>query len=93
MTILSKSDFIALVAKETNLEKTTTEQVVSATLDTLMKSLKDGKEVRFMGFGSFSVQHSKAREGRNPRTGETIKIAASNKPVFKAGKEFKDAVN
>lgn len=93
MTILSKSDFIAHVAKETNVDKTTTEKVVSATLDALMKSLKDGKEVRFMGFGSFSVQQSKAREGRNPRTGETIKIAASNKPVFKAGKEFKDAVN
>lgn len=93
MTILSKGDFVAQVAKDTNLDKTTTEKVITATLDAVMNALKEGKEVRFIGFGSFSKQRSEARAGRNPRTGETIKIAASNRPVFKAGKEFKDAVN
>ncbi len=93
MTILSKSDVVTHVVQDTNFDKTTAEKVVTATLTAIVNALKEGKEVRFMGFGSFSVQQSKAREGRNPRTGETIHIAASNKPTFKAGKEFKDAVN
>ena len=52
-----------------------------------------GEEIRLIGFGTFAVQKSAAREGRNPRTGEKIKIAASNRPVFRTGKELKDSVN
>ena len=56
-------------------------------------ALKKGQQVSVVGFGTFSVKHRAARSGRNPRTGETIKIAASNVPGFKAGKALKDAVN
>lgn len=93
MAVLSKNDLVAQVAQNIELDKKTTDKVITAALDAIITSLKAGHDVRFIGFGSFSKQRSEAREGRNPRTGETIKIAASNKPVFKAGKEFKDAVN
>jgi DNA-binding protein HU-beta len=62
-------------------------------VDAVAKSLKRGQQVAVVGFGTFSVKHRAARQGRNPRTGETIQIAASNVPGFKAGKALKDAVN
>jgi DNA-binding protein HU-beta len=62
-------------------------------VDAIAKSLKRGQQVAVVGFGTFSVKHRAARQGRNPRTGETIQIAASNVPGFKAGKALKDAVN
>lgn len=61
--------------------------------DTITDSLKKGDEVRLVGFGTFTVSNRAATEGRNPRTGETIKIPASKQPKFKAGKGLKDAVN
>jgi DNA-binding protein HU-beta len=66
---------------------------VDAVLSSIAKSLKKGDEVRLVGFGTFSVAKRAASEGRNPRTGEKIKIPASKQPKFKAGKALKDAVN
>jgi DNA-binding protein HU-beta len=62
-------------------------------VDSITSALKRGEQVSVVGFGTFSVKHRAARAGRNPRTGETIQIAASNVPGFKAGKGLKDAVN
>ena len=61
--------------------------------DAISSALSGGGEVRLVGFGTFSVSHRKATQGRNPRTGETIQIKASNQPKFKAGKALKEAVN
>ena len=68
-------------------------QAVDATFDAITDALKSGQDVKVIGFGNFSVAKRAASMGRNPRTGEAIKIAASNTPKFKAGKGLKDAVN
>jgi DNA-binding protein HU-beta len=66
---------------------------VDAVISTITKALKKGDTVTLVGFGTFQVRTRAAREGRNPKTGDTIKIAASKNPAFKAGKALKDAVN
>ena len=66
---------------------------VDAVLDTVTQQLSSGDEVRILGFGNFSVANRKATTARNPRTGETVQVAASKAPKFKAGKALKDAVN
>ena len=66
---------------------------VLAVVNSITAALKKGQQVSVVGFGTFGVKHRAARSGRNPRTGETIQIAASNVPGFKAGKALKDAVN
>lgn len=90
---LNKAEMIQHMASETGLTQTEAKKALEVFLDCVSQTLKKGEEVRLMGFGTFGVQSSKARVGRNPRTGETIQIAASKKPVFKAGKELKDTVN
>ena len=92
MTI-GKTELVNFVASETKLTKTDSQKAVEAVLAGIIHSLKAGEEVRLIGFGSFVVTKSAAREGRNPRTGETIQIASSNRPVFRAGKSLKEAVN
>lgn len=92
MTV-GKTELIDYVAKETTLTKDQAQKAIEAVLGGVKYFLSKGEEIRLIGFGSFAVQASAARNGRNPRTGETIKIAASLRPVFKAGKELKDAVN
>ena len=67
--------------------------MLASFLDAVGITLKAGGEIRLLGFGTFGVTEAKAREGRNPRTGETIKIKASKRPVFKADKGLKDIVN
>ena len=67
--------------------------LVSALAETITDALKKGEKITLVGFGSFEVKKRAARKGRNPQTGEEIKIAASKAPVFKAGKSLKDAVN
>ena len=69
------------------------EAAVKAVTDTIAAELIAGNKVQLVGFGTFEVSERPAREGRNPRTGETIKIAAAKNPKFKAGKALKDAVN
>ncbi|QPC44797.1 HU family DNA-binding protein [Kaustia mangrovi] len=90
---MNKNELIASVAADANMTKADAAEAVEATLDTIIDALKKGDEVRLVGFGTFSVSQRAASEGRNPRTGETIKIPASKAPKFKAGKAFKDAVN
>ena len=90
---MNKNDLISQVADDAGLSKADATKAVDAVLDNIAGSLGNGGEVRLVGFGTFSVTHRKATTGRNPRTGETIQIKASNQPKFKAGKALKDAVN
>ena len=90
---MNKNDLIAAVADSTGLSKADSAKAVDGVFDSITGSLKKGTEVRLVGFGTFSVARRKASEGRNPRTGEKIKIPASNQAKFKAGKDLKDALN
>lgn len=90
---MNKNELIANVSEKTGLSKSDAGAAVDATLDSIVDALKGDDEVRIVGFGVYSVAHRAAGEGRNPRTGETIKIPASKSPKFKAGKAFKDALN
>ena len=90
---MNKQDLIAAVADSSGLTKGDASKAVEAVFDAITGSLKKGGEVRLVGFGTFSVSQRKASTGRNPRTGEAMKIKASNQPKFKAGKGLKDAVN
>lgn len=89
---LGKGDLIESVAKAADLSKSNASSAVNAVIDTISASLKKGNAVTITGFGSFSVSKRKARNGRNPQTGETIKIKASKVAKFKPGKALKDAV-
>jgi len=90
---MNKSDFIASVAEATELTKTDAARAVDAFVEVIKKAIKKGDTVTLVGFGTFSVRKRAARAGRNPQTGDAIKIKASTSPAFKAGKAFKDAVN
>jgi DNA-binding protein HU-beta len=90
---MNKSDLIDSIAASTGLSKTDAGRALDATTGSITKALKTGQSVSLVGFGTFTVKHRAGRTGRNPRTGETINIKASNNPSFKAGKALKDAVN
>ena len=90
---MNKTQFIEVVALKSGLKKKEAEAAVNAMTDAIVEALKAGDKVQLMGFGSFEVKERAEREGRNPKTGETIKIAASKTPAFSAGKAFKDAIN
>lgn len=90
---MNKTELVDAIAKETGLTKKDSEAALKAFIETVTKTLKKGDEVALVGFGTFAVGKREARTGRNPATGETIKIAASKTPKFKAGKALKDAVN
>ena len=90
---MGRTELVSYVATETKLTKADAQKALEAVLGGIGASLKKGEDVRLIGFGSFAIQQSAAREGRNPRTGETIKIKASKRPVFRAGKELKESVN
>jgi DNA-binding protein HU-beta len=90
---MNKQDLVAKVADTADIPKTKAEAAVNAVIDAIKTSLKKGDDVRLVGFGTFSVAQRAATTGRNPRTGEPIKIPASKQPKFKAGKELKEAVN
>ena len=90
---MNKAELIEAVASDANLSKAGAGRAVDAVVDAIAATLKKGQQVSVVGFGTFSVKHRAARQGRNPRTGETINISASNVPGFKAGKALKDAVN
>ena len=89
---MTKSDFVDKVAAESGLSKKDAGSAVDAVISTIETALKSGDEVSFTGFGKFHVAKRGAREGRNPRTGETMQIAASNVPRFTAGSGLKKAV-
>lgn len=90
---VNQSELIARIADQTGMAKAQVSRVVEAMFDGISDALKKGEEARFPGFGSFKVAERAARQGKNPRTGETIQIAASKQPKFTAGKGLKDAVN
>ncbi|GAA5121081.1 MAG: HU family DNA-binding protein [Alcanivorax sp.] len=90
---MNKSELIDAIAAAADISKADAGRALDATLDAVTGALKKGDSVSLVGFGTFSVKERAAREGRNPQTGETIKIAAAKVPGFKAGKALKDAVN
>lgn len=90
---MNKSDLIDFVAQSAGLTKSDSEKAVNAVFEGVSNTLAQGGEARFVGFGTFSVSKRAARTGRNPRTGETINIAASSVARFRAGKELKSRVN
>ncbi|ABE49680.1 HU family DNA-binding protein [Methylobacillus pratensis] len=89
----NKSELIEQIAKSAGLSKAAAGRALDATTAAITKSLKKGELVTLIGFGTFYVGKRAARNGRNPRTGATIKIKAANSPKFRAGKALKDAVN
>lgn len=90
---VNKQDLVSHVAEAASISKNDAAKAVDAVFDGITAALKKGDEVRLVGFGTFAVAERAASEGRNPRTGEKISIAASKQPKFKAGKGLKDAVN
>ncbi len=89
---MNKQELIMLVAEKADLSKKESEAAVAAVIDGITNTLSKGEKVQLVGFGTFEVRQRQAREGRNPSTGETIKIAAQKVPAFKAGKALKDQV-
>lgn len=89
---MTKVEIIEKMAKDTDVSKAAALKALDSFIDSIKKTLKKGNKVTLVGFGTFSVAKRAARKGRNPRTGETIKIKASKTPKFKAGKAFKDAI-
>ena len=90
---MNKTDLVNVVANETGINKKEVDAVVSATVAAISNALKAGDKVQLIGFGTFEVKATAEREGRNPKTGETIKIPAAKKPAFSASKALKDEVN
>ena len=90
---MNKSEFVDAIADGAELTKADAGRALDAMVTAITKALKKGDTVTLVGFGTFSVRKRGARTGRDPRTGETIKIKASKNPAFKAGKALKDAVN
>ena len=90
---MNKNDLVASVAQAAGLSKADAGKAVDGVLDVIKNALAGGEEVRLVGFGTFSVTARAASEGRNPRTGASIKIPASKQPKFKAGTGLKEAVN
>ncbi len=90
---MNKSELIDAVANVADLNKADASRAVDGVIAAVTEALKSGDQVTVVGFGTFLVRQREARSGRNPRTGETIQIAASKVPAFKAGKALKDAVN
>ncbi|MGN0159500.1 MAG: HU family DNA-binding protein [Brotaphodocola sp.] len=90
---MNKTELVAAVAEQSNLSRKDAEAAVKAFIDVITNELKNGEKVQLVGFGTFEVSERAAREGRNPKTGETMEIAACKTPKFKAGKALKDMVN
>ena len=90
---VNKNDLITALAATTKLSKTEAASALESLLETITKALRKKERVSLVGFGTFSVSRRRGGEGRNPRTGEAIKIPPSNVPRFKAGKGLKDAIN
>lgn len=90
---MNKVELINAVAEAAGVSKKDTEAVIKATFEVIEKAMADGDKVQIIGFGSFETRDRAAREGKNPRNGETVVIPACKVPAFKAGKSLKDAVN
>ena len=90
---MNQTELIQQVAYEANLTKTQTQNALRALLKTIVQVVANGDKVTLVGFGSFEPKERSAREGRNPKTGETLQIPAATVPTFSAGKAFRKAVN
>lgn len=90
---MNKTELVAAIADKTELSKKEAEKALKAFTDVIAEELAKGEKIQLVGFGTFEVSERAAREGRNPMTGETIQIAASKTPKFKAGKALKDQIN
>ena len=90
---MNKTEFIDALSEATSLSKADAGRAVESMIDIIAGTLKKGDQVVLTGFGTFLARKRESRSGRNPRTGETIQIEASNVPAFKAGKALKDALN
>ncbi len=89
---MNKGELISAVATKAGITKKDAEKVIVALFDSIEEALVSGEKVQLVGFGTFEVRERAAREGRNPRTNEVLKIDATKVPAFKAGKQLKDAV-
>ncbi len=90
---MNRAELVAKVAEKSELTKKDAEKALAAFISSVTGALKDGEKVQLVGFGTFETRKREARTGRDPRTGNPIKIPASIAPAFKAGKALKDAVN
>ena len=90
---MNKTELVAAMAEKAGLSKKDAEKALNAFIESVEESVKAGDKVSLIGFGTFETRERAARDGKNPRTGEVIKIAASKAPAFKAGKAFKDMLN
>ena len=90
---MNKTELIAAMAEEAGISKKDAEKALKAFTDVVAEELKKGEKVQLVGFGTFEVSERAAREGRNPQSGEPMKIEASKAPKFKAGKALKDMIN
>ena len=90
---MNRTELVAAMAEKTQLSKKDADLALKAFIDVVSEEMQKGEKVQLVGFGTFEVSERAAREGRNPQTGETMTIAASKSPKFKAGKALKDLVN
>ncbi len=90
---MNKTELIAAIAEKAEISKKDSEKALKAFIDVVTEQLKNDDKVQLVGFGTFEVSKRAAREGRNPQTGQTMKIDACKAPKFKAGKALKDAIN
>ncbi len=90
---MNKTELVEFIATQADLSKAKAAEAVDAFVEAVTTSLKKGKDVTLVGFGTFTISKRAARTGRSPQTGATIKIAASKAPKFRPGKSLKDAVN
>ena len=90
---MNKTELVAAIAEKAELSKKDAEKALKAFTETVAEQLKNGDKIQLVGFGTFEVAERAARTGKNPQTGEAIKIPASKAPKFKAGKALKDTVN
>ncbi len=89
---MNKGELIDAIASKTNMTKKDADTILSATLETIVDAIASGEKVTLVGFGSFEKRERSQREGRNPKTGETMTIAATSVPTFSAGKLFREKV-
>ena len=90
---MTKAELVTMVAEKADLTKKDAEKAISALVESISETLAKGEKIQLVGFGTFEVAERAARTGKNPQTGEAIKIPASKAPKFKAGKALKDVVN
>ena len=90
---MNKTELVAAVAEKAEISKKDADSAVNAVIESIIEAVASKDKVQIVGFGTFEARERKEKVGKNPRTGEEIKIAASVVPAFKAGKAFKDATN